>query len=761
MRVGNDAVNQTQHDVYGSVILSASQMFFDERLPKKGDQALFSLLEPLGTRAHAAALTPDAGIWEYRDKPAVHTYSAAMCWVACDRLARIAARLALPDRAAHWRKLADELRGNILERAWNAKLNCYAGHLDSDHIDASSLLLAEIGLVAPDDPRFISTVENDRPLARPQRLSVPLRRAGRFRRADDGLRPLQLLVCRRARGDRPHATRRAACSKRSWRAATMSACCPKTSTPPPANCGAIFRRPIRLSASSSLPCGCRKAGTRRDERHFCSRRRKTQGADVRAAANILFVALGIVAALLVALGVAMLASAVINNWARRDIELQTSITFRSISGQLASAAATDNGAELAPMLDRLAGDDRILALAVCGAKGKLLHATPTCPRDFPARACLCTRAAPSLAAWPAAACLSAFTRLATKARRGALSLRPIPIFSGAASTNCGSIAFLDLLGVGVGFGLLTLAVVQVMRRSWLKSLAQRHRQRASRRGAASTSSGSTCRSTRRSTRCSRNCASSANSPTASTSNGRPKPCTRCCSEELPGAQVMVVSNREPYIHNHVDGEIALQIPASGLVSALEPVMRACGGVWIAHGCGSADRETCDAQRPGAACRPTIPPIRCAASGSARRSRTAIITASPTKGCGRSAISPSCGRSFASRIGPFIAPSIGASPKPSWRRRQREDPIVLVQDYHFAMLPRMIRERLPRATIITFWHIPWPNAETFGICPWRKEIIDGSARQLDRRLSHPLPLQQFSREASTATWRAASTASEIR
>lgn len=160
VRIGNDAVNQVQHDVYGSVILSAAQMFFDERLPKKGDEALFSLLEPLGMRALAVALTPDAGIWEYRDKPSIHTYSAAMCWVACDRLARIAGRLGLAERAHQWRKSADGLRHEILERAWCAELNCYAGHLDSDHIDASSLLLAELGLVAPDDPKFIATVES-------------------------------------------------------------------------------------------------------------------------------------------------------------------------------------------------------------------------------------------------------------------------------------------------------------------------------------------------------------------------------------------------------------------------------------------------------------------------------------------------------------------------------------------------------------------------------------------------------------------------
>jgi GH15 family glucan-1,4-alpha-glucosidase len=152
-------VHQVQHDVYGSVILAASQMFFDERLPNKGDAALFAMLEPLGTCAYTQALTPDAGIWEYRSRTNIHTHSAAMCWVACDRLARIALKLGLADRAAHWRQSADELRETILTRAWNPKLNCFTGSLNTDEIDASVLLLHELGFIAATDPRFIATVE--------------------------------------------------------------------------------------------------------------------------------------------------------------------------------------------------------------------------------------------------------------------------------------------------------------------------------------------------------------------------------------------------------------------------------------------------------------------------------------------------------------------------------------------------------------------------------------------------------------------------
>ena len=160
VRVGNAAREQVQHDVYGSVILAAWQMFWDERLPDKGDHTLFALLERLGRAALDDALMPDAGIWEYRGRTRVHTHSAAMCWVAADRLARIARLLGLDQRAVWWRERADALRAEILERAWNAELGVFAGTLDGDEIDAAVLLLHEIGLVAPDDPRFVATVDH-------------------------------------------------------------------------------------------------------------------------------------------------------------------------------------------------------------------------------------------------------------------------------------------------------------------------------------------------------------------------------------------------------------------------------------------------------------------------------------------------------------------------------------------------------------------------------------------------------------------------
>jgi GH15 family glucan-1,4-alpha-glucosidase len=157
VRVGNAAANQIQHDVYGSVVLAATQMFVDERLPRMGDEALFKRLEPIGELAFDTALKPDAGIWEYRGRKRIHTYSAALCWAACDRLGQIAANLGLSARARYWSRKANGLRKEIIRRSWNGAKGAFVGALDDPELDASVLRIAEIGLVAPRDPRFVST----------------------------------------------------------------------------------------------------------------------------------------------------------------------------------------------------------------------------------------------------------------------------------------------------------------------------------------------------------------------------------------------------------------------------------------------------------------------------------------------------------------------------------------------------------------------------------------------------------------------------
>jgi len=194
-------------------------------------------------------------------------------------------------------------------------------------------------------------------------------------------------------------------------------------------------------------------------------------------------------------------------------------------------------------------------------------------------------------------------------------------------------------------------------------------------------------------------------------------------DELRGQEVIVVSNREPYIHIRRGEAIEVRRPASGLVTALEPIMRTCSGTWIAHGSGSADRDAVDRHD-----RIAVPP-----DGPGYQLRRMWLTeeeeAGYYYGFANEGLWPLCHIAH-------VRPTFRTSDWDQYVRVNRrfartvveesksKDPIVLVQDYHLALLPRMIREALPAATIITFWHIPWPNPEAFAICPWREELLDG-------------------------------------
>ena len=159
VRFGNQAAEHVQHDVYGHVVLGASQAFFDDRLSARAGLLEFEHFEQVGERAYAVYNTPDAGIWEYRGRAAVHTSSAIMCWAACDRLARIASELGREDRAKLWTDRADEMREKILKEAWNEDRRAFTGAFGGDALDASVLLMAEIGFIDPMDPRYIATVD--------------------------------------------------------------------------------------------------------------------------------------------------------------------------------------------------------------------------------------------------------------------------------------------------------------------------------------------------------------------------------------------------------------------------------------------------------------------------------------------------------------------------------------------------------------------------------------------------------------------------
>ncbi len=196
------------------------------------------------------------------------------------------------------------------------------------------------------------------------------------------------------------------------------------------------------------------------------------------------------------------------------------------------------------------------------------------------------------------------------------------------------------------------------------------------------------------------------------------------TNHLEGEGVILVANREPYIHERgPDGAVVVQRPASGLVTALEPVMRACSGVWIAHGSGSADRQVSDLHGR----------FRVPLGEESYTLRRVWLGAEEEKGYyygfANEGLWPLCHvvdarPTFRAQDWAHYQNVNGKFADAVVAEAKTDDPIVLVQDYHFALLPRMIRQRLPRATVITFWHIPWPNFERFGICPWYQEILGG-------------------------------------
>ncbi len=207
-------------------------------------------------------------------------------------------------------------------------------------------------------------------------------------------------------------------------------------------------------------------------------------------------------------------------------------------------------------------------------------------------------------------------------------------------------------------------------------------------------------------------------------NWTPQALQQVVREQLESCPIFVVSNRQPYVHNADEyGAPVVQVPASGMVTAIEPIMRACSGTWIAHGSGTADRRAVDRFD-----RVRVPP-----EDPSYTLRRVWLTNDEEEGyyygfsneglwalCHVAYVRPAFRESdwlsyqqVNAKFADVVTAEVGAS-----------EPVILIQDFHFALLPRLIRDRGIRATIALFWHIPWPNPETFGICPWKVDMLQG-------------------------------------
>ena len=437
---------------------------------------------------------------------------------------------------------------------------------------------------------------------------------------------------------------------------------------------------------------------------------------------LLYLGLAFAGTALIIAALAPMASTVVERWSQRDVELRSRLIFNSIRDQVAAGLAA-SGATLVPLFELIAEDERVLALGFCSEAGDLVHATRRMPRAIRCGNVVRTKtdSFTTLSDEGHRLLLGAFPITAGSNRGHVIILHDLTFVSQRAS-RARLYAAIAVQGVIVGIGLLAAGAVLGVLRGWSQLV------RSAVADAAQGVQSGTPRIDKVLMPSQMRTLLSEFRSDRKENDGlqvqwSSETLHRLLEERLPGAEVIAVSNREPYIHNRDDGKIALQIPASGLVAALEPVMRACGGKWIAHGSGSADRETVDAHDH----------IRVPPSDPAYTLRRIWLTEDEQEGYyygfANEGLWPLCHIAF-------VRPTFRLE---DWRQyvainrrfadavveeASRADPVVLVHDYHFALVPGMVRERLPDATVLTFWHIPWPNAETFGICPWREEIMQG-------------------------------------
>ncbi|MCK1390501.1 trehalose-6-phosphate synthase [Bradyrhizobium sp. 1] len=429
---------------------------------------------------------------------------------------------------------------------------------------------------------------------------------------------------------------------------------------------------------------------------------------------------GLAVAAVVAFGISPFTGGIVQQWSRSDVEARSKLVFNAIQPLLSRDVEDQAWDRLSDLFKRVALDKKILAVGFCDPEGALLAPTPEMPASFS-----CEKSAKSenesfasIASGGRRILVAAFPISSSRGRSYLVILTDLS-FAAARSSQVLAYLLAALAGVVLVLTVGTIIFAVLMMRGWMKAL--RRAVEEVRRGAQGVhlqlGGSSIDREIHKLLR-------SAEQVTfTSQIEWTPKSLQEVLQSVLPGAEVLVLSNREPYIHNTSEAGTVVQRPASGLVSALEPIMRACGGTWIAHGSGSADRETVDHHDR----------LRVPEAAPAYTLRRIWISEKEQDGYyygfANEGLWPLCHIAF-------VRPTFRSSDWQMYRQiNQRfadavvaearaDDPIVLVQDYHFALAPRMIRERLPRATIITFWHIPWPNAETFSICPWKAEIIEG-------------------------------------
>lgn len=409
-------------------------------------------------------------------------------------------------------------------------------------------------------------------------------------------------------------------------------------------------------------------------------------------------------------------------WFVRDLDIRAELVFHTLEESVPGLLEPVQKNKISAIFNRLIKDERLFAVAICDSKSEFIYRTATYPKGLE-----CQSPSPNAREIVnlQSGLLHVYRRdlIINQRAVGHLVIAHDMSFVIRRSDETRTYIFYLFVGLGAIISLLTVTIAQLSWRGWVSGLRALLNGDGLLRPMTSFRTTPELRPIAQDLRVLVKELRAERSLRESAEGWSPQTIREILRRSFSGEEIIAVSNREPYIHEMRNGNIETLVPASGLVTALEPIMRACSGVWIAHGSGSADKLTVD-RKDHVYVPPEDPAYRIRRLWLEEKEEQGYYYGFANEG-----LWPLCHMAH-------TRPIFRASDWEQYEAVNRKfakavveeaktsDPVVLVQDYHLALVPKMIREKLPRATIITFWHIPWPNPESFGICPWREEILRG-------------------------------------
>src|SRR5262245_26188881 len=413
-------------------------------------------------------------------------------------------------------------------------------------------------------------------------------------------------------------------------------------------------------------------------------------------------------------------------WFIRDLEIRSELIGRMVEAPLVELLTSDSNAKVSNYLHRIILDERLYAVGFCGHDGKLRYKTLTYPDSIPCDGGGTIKAGQTaLLQLPQGAVHVAAVGIEGNGRTlGRLMLVHDMSWIERRSSDTKWYLFYLFAIIGAVISLVTVLVAHLSWRGWVSGVRTMLRGEGLVALIGNQQPDSDLQPVAQDLRALiHDLEADKRMRDESQMSWTPVTLKTILHDHLAGDEVLIVSNREPYTHNWNNQQIDVQVPASGVVTALEPIMRACSGVWIAHGSGSADREVVDAHNH-VRVPPDNPAYEIRRIWMSQEEEDGYYFGFANEGlwplCHLAHVRPvfrsSDWKQYKEINGRFAAAII--------EEAKTDNPVVLVQDYHFALIPKLVRDQLPHATIITFWHIPWPNPERYAICPWYREILEG-------------------------------------